>query len=68
MLGVSNTEWEEFRNHCLGQVTTIVNNEDDGYYAKRYAVDVSRLLAMLDSVARSNEGAECVSDAWEDTK
>lgn len=60
--------WEAFAKRCDGNVRKIRETGDDGLFAKLYANDVERLLAMLQGIERSNEGAECVSDAWEDTK
>ncbi len=64
----TNGEWLGFVARCRARIETIVQSNDDGMFAKFYAKDVARLLDMLQGIERSNEGAEMVSDAWEDTK
>jgi len=41
------SDWDDFAQRCADNVRKIHETGDEGVYAKLYAADVARLLAML---------------------
>lgn len=61
------SDWEEFVERAGGNVKKIHEMADEGMYAKLYAADVTRLLAMLNLIESTTE-APALATVFEWTK
>lgn len=61
------SDWAEFVERVGGNVRKIHKTADEGMYAKLYAADVTRLLAMLNLIESTTE-APALATVFEWTK